>query len=416
MFCDPQYAQSPAYKAFWGELAQGRFLANEFVRYGKDGREIWIQATYNPIHDLSGQVYKVVKFATDVTPRMSAINALGEALTAVADGDLTQCLEQTFVPTMEKVRQDFNAAVGKLRAAMQTVSGNAEGIAAAAAEVREASDDLAKRTERQAAALEEAAAALEEITATVADASQRADEAGRLVGETRASAQSSGEVVEQAIKAMSRIEQSSIQITSIIGVIDDIAFQTNLLALNAGVEAARAGEAGKGFAVVAQEVRELAQRSAKAAKEIKQLIITSSEEVKSGVSQVSETGKSLQGIVASVQEISTNVASIIESAREQSGGLQEINISVGSVDQGTQQNAAMAEELTASSHSLGNEVATINTMLREFRTGKQVGAPKAVSRPDLVKARPSPARELNRKVAHALTGNAVTKSDNWEEF
>ena len=367
MFCEPEYVASPAYKAFWDDLAQGRFLANEFVRYGKGGREVWIQATYNPIHDLSGKVYKVVKFATDVTPRMSAINALGEALTAVADGDLTQCLEQAFVPTMEKVRADFNAAIAKLRAAMQTVAGNAEGIASAAAEVREASDDLAKRTERQAAALEEAAAALEEITTTVADASQRADEAGRLVGETRRSAQSSGEIVEQAIEAMSRIEQSSGQITSIIGVIDDIAFQTNLLALNAGVEAARAGEAGKGFAVVAQEVRELAQRSAGAAKEIKTLIHTSGEQVSSGVSLVGKTGAALSEIVSRVGEIDLNVNAIMGAAREQAASLREISHSVNQMDQATQKNAAMVEETTAASHGLAREADSLHGLLREFR-------------------------------------------------
>ena len=348
--------------------------------------------------------------------RNTVVRSFGQAMANIAAKDLTQRVDGDLPDAYASLVHDFNSALQQLAATIDNIGSSAGQINSGSDEIRSAADDLSKRAEQQAAAVEETAAAVEQITTAVKSSTSRAEATGQLVEKTRKDAEHSGEVVRKAIDAMGRIAKSSDDISRIISVIDEIAFQTNLLALNAGVEAARAGDAGKGFAVVAQEVRELAQRSAKAAKEIKQLIITSSEEVKSGVSQVSETGKSLQGIVASVQEISTNVASIIESAREQSGGLQEINISVGSVDQGTQQNAAMAEELTASSHSLGNEVATINTMLREFRTGKQVGAPKAVSRPDLVKARPSPARELNRKVAHALTGNAVTKSDDWEEF
>ncbi|WP_459465549.1 methyl-accepting chemotaxis protein, partial [Rhizobium sp. No.120] len=145
-------------------------------------------------------------------------------------------------------------------------------IAAASQEIRTASDDLSRRTEQQAASVEETAAALEEITTTVSGSSNRAQEAGQLVRRTKENAERSGLVVRQAVEAMGKIEASASEIANIIGVIDEIAFQTNLLALNAGVEAARAGDAGKGFAVVAQEVRELAQRSAKAAKEIKDLI------------------------------------------------------------------------------------------------------------------------------------------------
>lgn len=165
---------------------------------------------------------------------------------------------------------------------------------------------------------------------------------------------------------MEAISKSSSEISNIIGVIDDIAFQTNLLALNAGVEAARAGDAGKGFAVVAQEVRELAQRSAKAAKEIKALISTSGQQVHSGVDLVTKTGDSLQQIVKEVEEIDHNVRAIVEAAREQATGLQEINTAVNTIDQGTQQNAAMVEQSTAASHSLAKEVASLNNLLGQF--------------------------------------------------
>ena len=166
---------------------------------------------------------------------------------------------------------------------------------------------------------------------------------------------------------MDKIDQSSKEISSIIGVIDEIAFQTNLLALNAGVEAARAGEAGKGFAVVAQEVRELAQRSAAAAKEIKTLITASGTHVASGVSLVSKAGEVLQEIAGHVQEINQDIIAIVDAAREQSTALGEINQAINTVDQGTQKNAAMVEEQTAASHGLAEEAKALFQLLEEFR-------------------------------------------------
>ncbi len=172
-----------------------------------------------------------------------------------------------------------------------------------------------------------------------------------------------------AVEAMSRIEKSSSEISNIIGVIDEIAFQTNLLALNAGVEAARAGEAGKGFAVVAQEVRELAQRSAKAAKEIKEMINASNAHVKEGVELVGTTGRALQEIVTQVVQVDGNVEAIVEASKEQATGLKEINTSVNTIDQGTQQNAAMVEETTAASHSLAREAERTVQLLGQFNIG-----------------------------------------------
>ncbi|MGY5805719.1 methyl-accepting chemotaxis protein [Rhizobium sp. LEGMi12c] len=367
IFCDPTYARTEEYKRFWQRLAQGEFIANEFVRYGKGGKEIWIQAAYNPIVDAEGRVYKVVKFATDVTSRMSAISELAGALRSLSEGDLTKTLERAFVPSMEQLRHDFNATIERLSETLTTVGHNASAIAAGSRELGDSAEAFSRRTEQQAASVEETAAALEEITTTVADSSQRAEEAGRLVAETKRGAEESGTVVRNAVAAMDQIEKSSREITNIIGVIDDIAFQTNLLALNAGVEAARAGEAGKGFAVVAQEVRELAQRSASAAKEIKALITTSSEHVKNGVGLVGQTGKALEQIVTQVGDINTNVAAIVKASKEQTIGLREINSAINSLDQTTQQNAAMVEESTAASLRLANEADALHMLLAQFR-------------------------------------------------
>nr|WP_172691255.1 PAS domain-containing methyl-accepting chemotaxis protein [Rhizobium rhizogenes]ASK44813.1 chemotaxis protein [Rhizobium rhizogenes] len=393
MFCEPSYTASPDYRNFWKMLAGGDLMADEFMRLGKGGRKVFIQASYNPIFDMNGRVFKVVKFATDVTARVENVEQLAGCLNSLADGDLAQQIEKPFIPSLERLRTDFNAASDKLKRAMATVADNARAISAGSSEIRTAADELAKRTEQQAASVEETAAALEEITTTVKDSSRRAEEAGQLVARTREHAEHSGQVVRDAIGAMDQIETSSREISNIIGVIDEIAFQTNLLALNAGVEAARAGEAGKGFAVVAQEVRELAQRSAKAAKEIKALITASGSQVQSGVSLVTKAGSALQEIATQVHDINTNVVAIVEAAREQSNALGEINKAVNSVDQGTQQNAAMVEEQTAASHSLAREAAALFELLEHFRfddTGRTQAFAGQVHRPSVAPvAKPS---------------------------
>ena len=380
MFCEPSYTSSTAYRDFWNKLASGELVADEFMRIGKGGRKVYIQASYNPIFDMNGKVFKVVKFATDVTGRVENVDQLAGCLNSLADGDLSQKIEKPFIPSLDRLRTDFNAASGKLKHAMATVADNARAISAGSNEIRTAADDLAKRTEQQAASVEETAAALEEITTTVKDSSRRAEEAGQLVSRTRDHAEHSGQVVRDAIGAMDQIETSSREISNIIGVIDEIAFQTNLLALNAGVEAARAGDAGKVFAVVAQEVRELAQRSAKAAKEIKNLITASGTQVQNGVSLVTKAGSALQEIATQVHDIDTNIVAIVEAAREQSTALGEINQAINTVDQGTQQNAAMVEEQTAASHSLAREAAALFELLEQFKFDDGVRTPTLQSR------------------------------------
>jgi methyl-accepting chemotaxis protein len=245
----------------------------------------------------------------------------------------------------------------------------ADNINSGASEISEASADLSRRNERQAASLEETAAALNEIMTTVGKTAVGAKHAHGVVSATKSDAERIGDVVQQAVAAMGKIENSSRQISQIISVIDEIAFQTNLLALNAGVEAARAGEFGRGFAVVASEVRALAQRSAEAAKEIKGLISTSAAEVGEGVKLVAETGESLVGIVCKVSEINAVVSAIATGADEQSVGLQEINAKVGEIDQVTQQNAAMAEQATASSRSLAEQSDKMARLIGQFQFG-----------------------------------------------
>ena len=360
--------------------------------------------------------------AADAAAREQAavVAALGEGLDHLTRGDLTYTLTQAFPDDYVKLKDDFNAAIGQLKDAMSVVAGNVSAIRSGAGEIAQASDDLSRRTEQQAASLEETAAALDEITATVNRTASGARQASETVQAAKGDAETSGNVVRDAVSAMGAIEKSAQEISQIIGVIDEIAFQTNLLALNAGVEAARAGDAGRGFAVVASEVRALAQRSAEAAKEIKVLISASTTQVNAGVNLVGQTGEALQRIVSRVAEIDGLVSEIAASAQEQATGLQQVNTAVNQMDQVTQPNAAMVEQSTAASHSLSQEAETLAGSVSRF----QIGAVRVTGAAP-VRASQPPARPAARPVAQLRTfgrGGAARKpepvasDDGWEEF
>ncbi|MCO5733405.1 methyl-accepting chemotaxis protein [Rhizobium sp. SSA_523] len=352
-----------------------------------------------------------------------ATDGLAGGLKQLAGGNLSFQLQQAFSPEFESLRTDFNQAVTQLRETMAAVSDATGSIDSGSREISNSADDLSKRTEQQAASLEETAAALDQITTNVSNSTKRAEEARSVAIQANESARHSGDVVANAVSAMGKIEQSSNQISSIIGVIDEIAFQTNLLALNAGVEAARAGEAGKGFAVVAQEVRELAQRSATAAKEIKGLIKNSSGEVASGVKLVSDTGEALKTIEAYIVTINQHMDAIATSAREQSVGLSEVNTAVNQMDQVTQQNAAMVEEANAAGATLAQEAGRLRELISQFDLGRGSTGHAA---PRLVTAASSsfgqaqsPARGMLGKISKAFQtrgSSAVATSETWEEF
>jgi methyl-accepting chemotaxis protein len=376
MFVEPAYAASPEYEAFWRRLNDGQAAVDSFRRIGKGGKMVWLQASYCPVIDLSGKVYKVVKFATDITDLMR----LGDALARLAKGDVERRLEKPFGQTFDKLRVDFNIAADNLNVQLGGIRATMDIVGASAEEIATASHDLSHRTESQAASPEETAAALEQVTTTVKKTTENARQANQVVGAAKGEAEKSGAIVGRAVEAMGRIEHSSNEITNIIGAIDEIAFQTNLLALNAGVEAARAGDAGRGFAVVASEVRALAQRSAEAAKQIKTLISASRADVEAGVRLVRQTGEALGQIVAKVAEINTLARDIAAGAEEQNAALSQVNIAVNQMDQSTQQNAAMAEEANAAVDSMKRQIHRLTDAVGQFKLSADAEADRATPR------------------------------------
>jgi methyl-accepting chemotaxis protein len=303
----------------------------------------------------------------DADAMAHAFEQISGGLNALSGGDLTVRIG-TVDRRYATIRDHFNSSVSTLEAAMHSVIGAVATIRSGLGEISTASSDLARRTEQQAASLEETVAALGDVTRGVNGTAEGAGRANNVVALARENAEKGGAIVARAIAAMTEIQGSSTKISNIIGVIDEIAFQTNLLALNAGVEAARAGEAGRGFAVVAQEVRELAQRSAKAAKEIKGLISASSMHVETGVGLVSESGASLEGIVQQVVTISATVGEIAISARDQALSLREVAAAGDQMDRVTQQNAAMVEQMTAAAQGLRDETEHLARLIQGFKT------------------------------------------------
>jgi len=297
------------------------------------------------------------------------IDQLGAALAALERGDLTWRVRD-LPAAFAKLAGDFNAAMQKLEIAMCGVMASSEMIHSNTAEVASVSDDVAARAEQQAASLEETAAALGQITTTLKATAEGAERANTLAGAARQEVQGSKGVLDETIGSIRRISTSSEKISAIIGVIDDIAFQTNLLALNAGVEAARAGNAGLGFAVVASEVRALAQRSAAAAKEIKGLIEGAQADVRDGVTSIGRTSDVMTRIFDQVSTLNDVIRDIAQGAREQSTGLQEVNLAVNQMDALTQKNAAIVEEANNVSQRLYREVTNLTGLVHHFRTSR----------------------------------------------
>jgi len=305
---------------------------------------------------------------------------LSLAASRVADGDLTATLQvysgdtTSVMATMARMQTSLIGVVSSVRV-------GSESVATASSEIAQGNQDLSNRTESQASALEETAASMEELSSTVKQNADNARQANQLAQSASSVAIKGGEVVAQVVDTMKGINESSRKISDIISVIDGIAFQTNILALNAAVEAARAGEQGRGFAVVATEVRALAGRSADAAKEIKTLISASVERVEQGSVLVDQAGATMTEVVGSIRRVTDIMGEISAASNEQSLGVSQVGEAVVQMDQATQQNAALVEEMAAAASSLKSQaqelVSTVAVFKLETGQGGSYSAPTA---------------------------------------
>jgi len=297
---------------------------------------------------------------------------LSDAASRVAEGDLTTQLHvrsgdaTSVMAAMERMQSSLTRVVA-------TVRQGSENVSTASAEIAQGNHDLSARTESQASALEETAASMEQLSSTVRQNADNAKQANQLAQSASSVAIKGGEVVAQVVDTMKGINDSSKKISDIISVIDGIAFQTNILALNAAVEAARAGEQGRGFAVVASEVRSLAGRSADAAKEIKNLISASVERVEQGSALVDQAGVTMTEVVGSIRRVTDLMGEISAASNEQSLGVAQVGEAVTQMDQATQQNAALVEEMAAAASSLKSQAQELVGTVAVFQLSQAHG-------------------------------------------
>ena len=449
MFVEPACRSSPEYRTFWEKLGRGEYQAGQYKCIGRNGREVWLQASYNPIMGVGGKPYMVVKYASDVTDQVKlqndqvklqtdqlqmnqaldvAVNETQAVVESAIDGELTRRIDMTGKSgQIGSLAVNVNALIDSMMKLVAEIKRAAGEVQSGAQEISTGNVNLSQRTAQQAASLEETASSMEEMTSSVKMTADNAGQARQLAVAAREQAERGGDIVNAAVAAMGGINGASKKISDIIGVIDEIAFQTNLLALNAAVEAARAGEHGRGFAVVASEVRNLAGRSATAAKEIKTLINDSVTKVEEGSKLVGDSGKALGDIGTAVKRVADVIAEIAAASHEQARGIEQVNKAVILMDESTQQNASLVEQAAAASESIVGQATQLAALVARFdvhadstaavkpRTKAKPGAIPAVERRSA--SRPwKPTPKAATAAAMPARKTAVAVAEDWKEF
>ena len=380
MFCEPEYAGSADYRKFWQKLNRGEFDAGRYKRLGRHGKAVWIQATYNPILDLNGKPYKVVKFAIDISDQVNLensiqarsasdgrkVNALLESVARAARGDLTCTIVQEGEEPIDLLAGGISKMITDLRGVIGTVVSAANGFADASHAIAERATGVAVGTQALGATVEEMNASIDGLTFSINSIAENTSNADSLAQATQQEAEAGARAVAKSIEAMDLINRSSEDIGEIVKVISEIASQTNMLAFNAAIEAARAGEHGLGFSVVADEVRKLAERSSQATKEISKLINESVKRVSTGSEISRQASDAFDKIVSGVAKTTLAISDISKAANEQLLTAREVSTAIQYIAEETEKSAANCDSIARSTDSLNERAGSLNQTVSGF--------------------------------------------------
>jgi len=377
LFAPDPILSDEGYADFWADRAAGKTWQGEATRVTRSGERVYLNASYNPIHDAHGSLEKVVKFASDVTGRKIALDSIGRSLRLVREGNLEAEIATAFEPELEELRVDFNGMVSELRKLVAAISAQAEGVNADAGILAGTAADLSRRAENQASTLRQTSDTMDGISTMITETASNADQGTALAEAAGEQAVNGRAIVDEVIKAMDSIEEVTREINKITGLIDAIALQSRLLGLNAAVEAARAGDAGKGFNVVAAEVRNLAQKTADAAKQIGTLVSTTNARVQTGAEMVRDSGTAIGQINDAVIVLKSRIGDIAKACTDQADAVADVTRDIGELESITQQNSMVADQSAATSAALRAKSGELMQRLGAFTASVSDGTPRA---------------------------------------